>query len=130
MFRSMIFWATLVLFANSALAQNTDCSKAMTQMDMDFCAGKNFQAADKKLNDTYREVMTALGDKNYQAKLKAAQRAWIAYRDTECTFEVAENEGGSIYPMVYSLCETKLTDARTKELQSYLACFKDAEKCQ
>ena len=130
MIRVMFLAVSFVVFSAAALAGDVDCSKAMTQMDMDFCAGKNFQASDKKLNDTYRDVMTALGDKNYQAKLKAAQRAWIAYRDTECTFEVAENEGGSIYPMVYSLCETKLTDARTKELQSYLACFKDAEKCQ
>ena len=130
MIRVMFLAVSFVLLSAAAMADDADCSKAMTQMDMDFCAGKNFQASDKKLNDTYRDVMTALGDKNYQAKLKAAQRAWIAYRDTECTFEVAENEGGSIYPMVYSLCETKLTDARTKELQSYLACFKDAEKCQ
>ena len=127
MIRSLILALPLVAFAASAADIN--CAKAITQTDMNMCADKDYQAADKKLNDIYRKVTTALDDATLQAKLKTAQRAWIQYRDTECTFEVAENEGGSIYPLVYSGCLTRLTNARTKELQSYLACFKDAEKC-
>lgn len=132
MFRSLMIAIPLVLFAAPALAgdaDDIDCNKAMTQIDMDMCANRDYQAADKKLNDVYRKLMAALDDKGYQAKLKTAERAWIQYRDTECTFEVAQNEGGTIYPMAYSGCVTKLTDARTKELQDYLVCWKDAAKC-
>ena len=130
MIRSLLFAVPLVLFAAPAVAaDDVDCAKAVTQMDMDFCAGKDYEAADKKLNAVYQKVMAALGDKGYQEKLKAAEKAWIAYRDGECTFEVAENEGGTIYPMVYSECATQKTIARTKELQAYLACFNNAEKC-
>jgi uncharacterized protein YecT (DUF1311 family) len=127
MIRSLILALPLVLVA--APAADIDCNNAMDQNTMNMCADKDYQAADKKLNDVYGKVMAALDDAGYKAKLKTAQRAWIQYRDTECTFEVAENEGGSIYPLVYSGCLTRLTNARTKELQTYLDCFKDADKC-
>jgi uncharacterized protein YecT (DUF1311 family) len=132
MIRSFVLAIPLVLLAASAAAGDADaidCNNAMTQNDMNICADKDYQAADKKLNDVYRKVAAALDDANYKAKLKSAEKAWIQYRDTECTFEVAQNEGGTIYPMEYSGCITRLTGARTKELQAYLACFKDAEKC-
>jgi uncharacterized protein YecT (DUF1311 family) len=125
MLRSLVLSLPLVLV--SASAADIDCNNAMDQSSMNMCADKDYQAADKKLNEIYRKVAAAQeGD---TAKLKAAQRAWIQYRDTECIFEVAENEGGSIYPLVYSGCLTRLTNARTKELQTYLTCFKDADKC-
>ena len=127
MIRSLILALPLVLFAASAA--DIDCNKAMDQNTMNMCADKDYQAADRKLNDIYRKVTTALDDAKLQAKLKTAQRAWIQYRDTECTFEVAENEGGSIYPLVYSGCLTRLTNARTKELQTYFTCWKNADKC-
>ncbi|MGA7674103.1 MAG: lysozyme inhibitor LprI family protein [Rhizomicrobium sp.] len=132
MIRSLVLAIPLVLLAAPALAgdeDNTDCAKAITQNDMNICADKDYQAADKKLNDVYRQVMAALDDAGYQAKLKIAEKAWLQYRDTECTFEVAQNEGGTIYPLVYSGCVTRLTDARTKELRAYLACWKNADKC-
>ena len=127
MIRSLILALPLVVFAASAA--DIDCNKAMDQTSMNMCADKDYQAADKKLNDIYRKVTTALDDAKLQAKLKTAQRAWIQYRDTECIFEVAENEGGSIYPLVYSGCLTRLTNARTKELQNYLTCWRNADKC-
>jgi uncharacterized protein YecT (DUF1311 family) len=127
MLRSLFLALPLVLVAASAA--DIDCKNAMDQNTMNRCAGEDYQAADRKLNDVYSKVMTALDDAGYKAKLKSAQRAWIQYRDTECIFEVAENEGGSIYPLVYSGCLTRLTNARTKELQLYLTCFKDADKC-
>ncbi|MDE2631298.1 MAG: DUF1311 domain-containing protein, partial [Alphaproteobacteria bacterium] len=80
MFRSLIIAIPLVLFTASATAgeaDGIDCNHAITQIDMDMCAHKDYQAADKKLNDVYRAVMAALDDAGYQAKLKTAQRAWI-----------------------------------------------------
>lgn len=115
------------LTATPALAEDLDCSKAVTQMDMNQCALRDFEAADKRLNAIYRRVVAAQeGD---GAKLKTAQRAWIAFRDAECAFETAESEGGSIHPMEFSMCLTKVTKARSKELEDYLACQKDAAKC-
>jgi uncharacterized protein YecT (DUF1311 family) len=110
----------VVLMTVPALADDIDCKNAVTQFDMNRCADKDYQAADKKLNDIYRMVMAEQGGDN--AKLKAAQRAWIQFRDNECRFETDASEGGSIYPMEYSICLTKLTTARTKQLNEFLAC--------
>ena len=118
-----------VLMTVPALADETiDCKNAVTQFDMNQCADKDYQAADKKLNDAYKKVVA--GEEGDTAKLKAAQRAWIAFRDAQCTFETADSDGGSIQPMEYSICLTKLTAASTKQLNDYLRCQKDAAKCE
>jgi uncharacterized protein YecT (DUF1311 family) len=118
-----------VLMAVPSLADDTiDCKNALTQFDMNQCAEKDYQAADKKLNEVYKKVVAVQeGD---AAKLKAAQRAWIGFRDAQCTFETADSEGGSIQPLEYSMCLTKLTAARAKQFNDYLACQKDAAKCE
>ena len=118
MFRTLLLALPLVLVAASANdADGVDCAKAITQTDMNICAGNRSEAADKKLNDVYRKVSA---DEEGKDKLKAAQRAWIVFRDAECTFETAESEGGSIHPLEYSMCLTALTKARTKQLGDYL----------
>jgi uncharacterized protein YecT (DUF1311 family) len=128
MIRSFILAIPLVLVAAAAAAADIDCKNAMDQNTMNMCADKDYQAADKRLNDVYAKLMSALDDAN-KAKLKVAEKAWIQYRDAECTFETAENEGGSIHPLVYAGCLTRLTDAHAKELQTYLTCWKNADKC-
>jgi uncharacterized protein YecT (DUF1311 family) len=123
-------FAVVVLLAAPALAQDEgklDCNHATTQFEMNKCADKDYRAADKALNEAYRNVLAAQqGD---DAKLKAAQRAWIAFRDAECTFRTADDEGGSIQPMDYAMCMTTLTRERTKQLRDYLGCEKGAAKC-
>jgi uncharacterized protein YecT (DUF1311 family) len=129
MLRTIIVAGALALLAAPAMADDLDCKNPQDQQSMNFCAEKDYQAADKKLNAVYKNIVTALGDDSYVIKLKTAERAWMTFRDAQCTFETAENEGGSIHPMVYSGCEARLTNERTKELQSYLTCLKDAAKC-
>lgn len=129
----MKFWIVAALliapFAAPALAEDVDCSKAMDQLSMNRCADDAYQAADKKLNTAYAKLMAALDDTGFKDKLKAAQKSWIQFRDNECVFETADNEGGSIHPMVYSGCLTRLTKERTKSLDDLRICLKDAEKC-
>lgn len=120
--------ATAALLGAPALAQDIDCAKAMTQTDMNICADRDYQAADKKLNATYAELRSTLDDAS-KGKLKTAQRSWIGFRDAECTFETASSEGGSIHPMEYSGCLTRLTKERSKTIEALTVCQKDAEKC-
>jgi uncharacterized protein YecT (DUF1311 family) len=123
-----MLFAALVFIA-PAPADDTDCKNAMDQQSMNRCADTDYQKADAALNAAYSKLMAVLDDSGFKTKLKAAQRSWIQFRDAECTFETADNEGGSIHPMVYSGCLTRLTEERTKALGSLLACQKDAEKC-
>ena len=117
-----------ILVAGPALAAgDVDCNTAVTQFDMNRCADKDYQAADKVLNEIYKKALAAQeGD---DEKLKAAQRAWIVFRDAECDFRTESDEGGSIQPMDRALCMAALTKERAKQLRDYLGCQKDASKC-
>jgi uncharacterized protein YecT (DUF1311 family) len=118
-----------LVFAAPAPAGDIDCNRALSQSAMNICADRDYRASDARLNATYTKLMSALGDIGFKAKLKASQRAWIEFRDRECTYQTADNEGGSIHPMVYAGCLARLTKARTRELESQLVCWKNAEKC-
>jgi uncharacterized protein YecT (DUF1311 family) len=124
-----VLFIAAALLAVPALAADAGCDDAKSQSEMNICADQAYRAADAKLNAAYAKLMGALGNDGFKTKLKAAQRAWVQFRDTECTYETADNEGGSIHPMVYAGCLTRLTTARTKELDALLVCWKDAEKC-
>jgi uncharacterized protein YecT (DUF1311 family) len=114
--------APLLLLVTSARGdEQVDCKNAMTQMDMNYCAGQDFNAADAKLNATYKKLTSEL-DPHELDTLKVAQRAWVAWRDAECTYETIDSEGGSIRPMEISECQTELTNDRVKQLAKQVEC--------
>ena len=96
--------------------KNLDCKTAKVQMELNYCADRDFRSADKKLNTLYRKLLDS-AEPNKRELLKAAERNWIGYRDSECALETASSEGGSIAPMEYSMCLTEKTEARIKELR-------------
>ena len=123
----IIFAASL--FAASACAGDIDCDRNdLPQQMMNRCASMDFEASDKKLNEAYARLTSTL-DAGSKEKLKTAQRNWIQFRDTECTFETVNNEGGTLHPLVYAGCLKRMTDARTKELKALTLCQKDVERC-
>ena len=124
----LISAGALLLFLSPAQAQKLDCKNAMAQQDMNLCAEQDFNKADAKLNGIYKALIAKLEDKE-KSELKAAQRAWLAYRDAECTFTIRANEGGSIYPMEWSGCLKAQTDIRIKQLQAHLDCVNGAKDC-
>ena len=119
----------LVLGTAWADDRGVDCSRAMTQYEMNACANRKFEAAQRRLEETYHHAMAGQEDRGARAKLVSAERAWMAYRDAECTFETADSEGGSIYPMLYSMCLVRLTIAHTHDLDRHLTCQRDAGMC-
>ncbi|MGZ9812290.1 lysozyme inhibitor LprI family protein [Pseudoroseicyclus sp. H15] len=112
------------LLAASALpaAAQVDCSAGgVTQADMNHCALVEYRETDAVLNDTWGEIRARLDLKGpVYAALLEAQRLWIDYRDAACAAEVAQYEGGSMAPMIESLCYTRLTAARTIDLRQFL----------
>ncbi|MBI3677243.1 MAG: lysozyme inhibitor LprI family protein [Proteobacteria bacterium] len=120
--------ALLLLFDGPVYAQKLDCKNAVAQQDMNICVDEDFKKSDAKLNAIYRALMGKLEGKE-KDELKAAQRAWLSYRDAECTFTIRENEGGTIYPMMWSGCLKQKTDVRIKELQEHLDCVNGKKSC-
>ena len=120
--RKAIFLLSALLLALPAhAADKVDCKNAQTQMDMDFCAGRDFTAADAQLNALYKKLV-ALLDAHERVSLVKAQRAWLAWRDAECDYRTISSEGGSIRPMLIGECDTELTANRIKDIKDQLKC--------
>ncbi|MCS2610576.1 lysozyme inhibitor LprI family protein [Halomonas dongshanensis] len=106
------------------------CSNANTQAQMNTCAAEEYQRADGALNSAYREVMARLTDNApARAKLRAAQRAWISFRDAECAYVSSATEGGSVQAMVRNQCLTHMTSERTQTLQEFGTCEEGDLSC-
>jgi uncharacterized protein YecT (DUF1311 family) len=128
--------ASLVLSGGGASAQNAplypvkDCSQLTTQMELNQCAGANDETADAALNKVYRQLMADQTDAASKARLTDAERAWIAFRDKECAFEVGpQQEGGSIWPMEMRNCLEAVTAARLGELTKLRGCTAGVSAC-
>ena len=78
-------------------------------------------AADATLNAIYQALMARLGAAD-QARLREAQRAWIAFRDKECAFRSQGSDAGSAGATVVAGCITELTEARASQLKAQLDC--------
>ncbi len=115
------------IFAPAARAEDINCANASSTVEMNFCADKDFEAADKALNATYEATLASTKtrdlEKPYDAKsfeeaMRAAQRAWVAYRDADCKGLVAQEwAGGSGTSAAVLGCMTEKTIERTKELK-------------
>ncbi|QDK33037.1 lysozyme inhibitor LprI family protein [Sphingomonas sp. IC081] len=102
-----------------------DCANAMTQTDMNICSYRDFQSADRAMNEAWGKAAAAAKAADRQGpggnfnRLLDAQRKWLAYRDAQC---LAENgpreESGTIWPLQQNGCLTELTEARTKQLRA------------
>lgn len=122
--------AGLLLTALTALARDTqsdiDCANASSTVELNFCAGEEFEKADAELNKAYQKALAAIpglaGDKPFDAKswenaLRASQRAWLAFRDAECDQHVPMFwSGGTGTSSAVIGCKTQKTRARTQEL--------------
>jgi uncharacterized protein YecT (DUF1311 family) len=102
----------------------------MDQMTMNECAQEAFKRSDSELNALYKDLERRLkSDPQAQKLLISAERAWVAFRDAECTFSTTSSIGGSIHPMAYSGCLDRLTKARIGDLKRYLQCDEGDLSC-
>ncbi len=114
-----------------ALAE-IDCANAGNTVEMNFCADKDYKAADKALNAAYAnaaEYIRTRGEQekpydtaSFQEALRNAQRAWVTYRDADCKDLVAQEwSGGTGATAAILGCMTEKTIQRTKELKERYA---------
>lgn len=115
---------------------NQEAADRGIQIEMNICANREFLIADEELNRQWpitREYMqrrdadfaeyadTSRDDRpGYVDALLEAQRAWIAYRDAHCRSEGYSARGGSLEPLLISICKTALTSARTNALRELI----------
>lgn len=124
--------AGLLCCAPASAEDLPDCNDPQDQYSMTYCAGIDYDNADKALNALWPSVVAAAKaqDKNIadQARsmgvpttlqaLRAAQHAWIDFRDAECSYEAYAAFGGTMQPMIGNLCLARMTNERIAELKS------------
>jgi uncharacterized protein YecT (DUF1311 family) len=111
----------------AAAADSGECNPAGTQLELNACAADDFAKADKELNEAYAELLKDKGkDKVFVRKVRAAQKAWLTFRDAElealfaCEDQDPRVCWGSMYPMSYMSEKTRLTQERTQALRAIL----------
>ncbi len=103
-----------------------DCQTPQSQMEFNICAHEAYKAADKDLNAVYGRAMAAMKDmdrylegelKGAARALRAAQRAWIVFRDKACESNGFQARGGTMESMLIGRCKTRLTRERIGHLK-------------
>jgi uncharacterized protein YecT (DUF1311 family) len=120
-------YAIMTVFALSTT------STAQTQADIQDQACVELKKADDALNKTYKRILADYkNEKTFLEKLKKAQRAWLAYRDTHLE-AIYPEEDKSYYGSVFGMCacttQKELTEQRTKELRKWLDGVIEGEIC-
>ncbi len=110
----------LISTPSIAQTQKINCSKATATPELKFCSQQSYQAADKKLNQVYQQVVSSLNSEPKQL-LITGQQSWIKFRDNNCNFEVYSSRGGTGYEIFRNGCLERLTKQRTTDLQDYLS---------
>ncbi len=98
-------------------AYNACSDAAQSTADFIQCAGAEFERQDAALNLAYRKAMEGLTP-GQQEKLRAAQRAWIAFRDTHCR-SLEDPDWGSMSRIFANHCMVDETIERLVELEQY-----------
>jgi uncharacterized protein YecT (DUF1311 family) len=128
---------TLLILSCPALSSDairTCHDEAQTQLDINHCGSLDFQSADKELNTVYQAVLEQhKTNSKFLDKLKAAQRAWLKWRDAEMEAVYPEKDDpsyyGSSFPACWSTQLSSFTKERTRQLQKWLDGIEEGDVC-
>lgn len=129
--QSIFALSTVALLASYGLTNPVyadNCNGAKTQSAMADCFADNDKLADRQLNALYQNLTHKLSAGDAK-RLRDSQRAWIAFRDKECTFRVAPYADGSIAATLTASCIVSLTSQRIVDFQTQLNCQEGDMAC-
>jgi uncharacterized protein YecT (DUF1311 family) len=118
----------LMLSNAPAAAAEVNCTEAQSTPELNVCAEEEYKKSDADLNRVYAQAiasvetrasdMTPAQRKDFLAALKKSQRAWVAFKEADCTELTGwEWYGGSGAATASWVCLTAKTQARTEELK-------------
>ena len=108
-----------VAIPNYIAQRQPNCSNPQSNIEYKECARLRYQAADRRLNDVYRQLVAKL-NRQQRSVLYQEQIKWIKSRDKNCESEVYGNRGGTGYQGFLNECLERKTRQRTAELENYL----------
>ncbi|MGP2927122.1 lysozyme inhibitor LprI family protein [Serratia bockelmannii] len=123
------FFSTSVLAANKP--ESNCLQTAQSQAELNDCAAQTYKNADGEMNKVYKKVMDTLKTSPEKSKaLLQAQRAWLKFRDADCTFLSSNSADGSINAMNNALCLSERTTERANSLSKIKNCDMGDPECQ
>jgi uncharacterized protein YecT (DUF1311 family) len=98
---------------------------AQTQAELNVCAGNKAKLVDTQRKVLYEKLLSKLsGNMLAAAKIKAAEKAWISYRDAyvEATYPEPNKQMayGTMFPMQCDLLIADLTEEHVLALKNLL----------
>ncbi|MGH7773989.1 MAG: lysozyme inhibitor LprI family protein [Candidatus Binatia bacterium] len=103
--------------------EKDECAELQGQQNLNRCYQAQYHRVDKELNGIYRKLTSNLQSRNLKdelERLRTVQKEWINFRDKSCAFESDRYRGGSMEPMVRSLCLIRETRYRNQTLRGLL----------
>jgi uncharacterized protein YecT (DUF1311 family) len=97
-----------------------DASGGVTFAMID-CISAEYERQDERLNQLYQTLMSSL-DYERRETLRAAQRAWIEFRDANCDFYF-DPQGGTSARLAANSCIMSETAERADELVSFTRAY-------
>lgn len=85
------------------------------------CNRAELQRLDQALNIAYGKLSAKVQEASRKENLRKAERAWMAFRDSQCDFEASAEAGGSLAFIIWGECEMRETYNRTQEVSRVLA---------
>lgn len=120
----------LLVFVVVAAVSATGGTIAQTQLEMNQEACGEYKKADTELNKVYNQILREYQqEKIFVQKLKAAQRAWMAFRDAHLAAIYSDPHPGTVESMCRCLKLTELTNERTKVLRQWIEGIEEGDVC-
>jgi uncharacterized protein YecT (DUF1311 family) len=107
----------IVLFI--AMSFITTLSFSQSQAEMNEEAFNAYSLADKKMYESYKQILANFSTKVEKDLLIASQKAWIIYKEAHCKSIANGYEGGSMQPLIYNSCMESITNERIIQLNQY-----------
>lgn len=109
-------------------------SAAQTQMEMNRDACEAYKAADESLDAVSRHILLEYqGDEVFLGKFKAAQKAWMTFRDAHLDALYPEENKQMAYGSIFPLCRCqtllKMTEDRIQVLEKWIDGIEEGEVC-
>jgi uncharacterized protein YecT (DUF1311 family) len=97
------------------------CMKQAKKLDFreeQGCAVVELERENARLNRTYKTLLAGLVQPADKNAMRAAQRAWIAFRDADCARDALDAGRNGGYAS--SLCEMEATSERADQLEAFI----------
>ena len=123
-----ILCAALVSVSGAAEAR----AQSQAELNREACA--QYKVADDELNRTYALVLKEYkADAAFVESMRAAQRAWLAYRDAHLEAMYPGRDKGLTYGSAYPMCRcyvlAEVTRERTAALQRWVTGLEEGDVC-